>query len=121
MRKRLVLLFLLTAPALAGLAGLWWWDPPGVTLARFNRIEEGMTQNDVELLLGVPPGDFSPGGVNWEILHNGLRGINHTSRLWCDEECAIRIDFDEHGRVARKSWVDRRGSVLDRVRRWVGL
>jgi hypothetical protein len=123
MRKRIVLpSLLLIVLTIAGTAvWLWCWDPPGVTLARFNRIEEGMTQHDVELLIGRPPSDISPGGVNWGMLHNGLRGINHTNRLWCDDECAIRVDFDEEGRVANKRWVDGRGSVLERVRRWVGL
>ena len=85
MSKRLVrVLFVLIALA-SGCVVIWFVlpDPPGVSLANYGRISEGQSQQEVELLLGGPPSDFSPGGVDWSMLHNGLIPSGHTSRARC--------------------------------------
>jgi hypothetical protein len=41
---------------------------PGITRANFDRIEMGMTQVEVETLLGGPPDDIAPNGRDWSML-----------------------------------------------------
>jgi hypothetical protein len=90
---------------------------PGVTKENFDRLEDGMPFDAVAAVLG-PPGDESPGGRNWSLLHNGVMQIGHTRRVWAGDDGAARIEFDEHDRVHTKTWVDDPEPFARKVRRW---
>jgi hypothetical protein len=42
-----------------------WSARPGVTASNFARLELGMTQAEVEEILGGPPSHIAPNGRNW--------------------------------------------------------
>jgi hypothetical protein len=72
MSKKRLLLCSAALGACAGLAILvpaLWPEPPGVTYANFNRVEIGMSQAEVEAILGGPPRDTAPNGKSWFGLH----------------------------------------------------
>src|SRR5438045_683724 len=78
---------------------------PGVTKANFDRIEEGMTLQAVEQILGRP-GQYTWGGYHWE----------------ADDGATVFVVYDFDGASAgRKFWRDSRESPLDKIRRWLHL
>src|SRR5262245_22947693 len=89
----------------------------GITEANFDRIEEGMTQEDVERIVGCPPGDYTEGrAINFRC---GLGVVGIRCEAWVGYKGTILLDFREgDGRLERKvftqtfirpqeSWFDR--------------
>src|SRR5258708_4540691 len=118
MRKRIPLaLSLVACLALLAYAALWLLSSqPGISRANYERIQVGMTQQEVERLLAGPPRP-DPWTVPFE---GGVAQIGHTPRVWADDDAGIRIDFDKEGRVAVTQWAPRRESWWNRVRAWIG-
>src|SRR4051812_3706291 len=87
--KRL-LLWSLVAAALAG-GALWWWvtRPPSLEAA-LERIHEGMTQEEVEQVLGGPPNH--PG--DWETVDD-----KGEAAFWDARGGMVGVNFDRNGRV----------------------
>jgi hypothetical protein len=110
-RKRLFLG--VAAWACVGLAAVWFvWlrtPTPGITSANLRRIEMGMTQQQVEDILGGPPMHR----VEYPVIGVGGRPSRarpqegHLDR-WCGDELSIDVLFDGQGRVLRRN-----GSVLE--------
>ena len=108
MRKRLFL----SASIMAGfvcavLVVLAMLPPkPGVTKANFDLIENGMTEEEVELAFGESGRD---------IAFNGWKSWRSPNESWTN------IAFID-GRVVNKEWVDRdRETAFDKLRRWLRL
>jgi hypothetical protein len=114
----------------AGLIAFVGWrafapPPPRINLDSFARIQPGMTQAEVEAILGVPPGDYAAAGsvrptlgVNPNELPAGARRED-----WWAEEAAVAVWFGQDGRVVNAtaaSWTTD-SPWLERVRRWLGL
>lgn len=129
MRKRLFLG--LGLPALLLLGGyllLWLTIPPGyrITDENLERILPGMTEKEVERILGVPAGNYS-----------GKRGyfasrppdelerlLRQGHKEWVGEGLSIVVRFNEQGVVLNASRGANFGSspsFLDRLRRWLGI
>jgi len=95
--------------------------------ASLKLIQPGMTQADVEKVLGVPPGDYSHGGCVLDPFLDPPEdndGRNWIGRLWIGEEVAVFVFFDVSGNVAnaRKHLVQRNEqSFLAKIRRWLGV
>lgn len=71
---------------------LFEWMGTNNLQARFNRIENGMTINEVENLVGAASFPPSPRG------NDGL-----SSAMWCiPDQCAFRVWFDKDGKVINK-------------------
>jgi hypothetical protein len=75
----------------------------------FNQIEEGMTQEQVEALLGVPPGDYSKSiqavrGNRFGSL--GARRQGYRQEEWWSDWGIIRVAFRPDGVVAGKEFLD---------------
>jgi hypothetical protein len=114
--------------ALAGLAALCAYlsrpGPPGggVTWANVERIEVGMTQPQVEAVVGRPAQTRWRGPL--PITDNSPPGY-HVVLLWSDMECDILVYLDRDGRVISREGVGSGGSGppawYDRLRKRVGL
>src|SRR4051794_14971615 len=98
-----------------------FWPQARISEASCDLIQPGMPRHAVEGLLGGPPGAYTADGKDWSMgmLENGVRGIDHTREVWVGEDGGIRVDFDEHGRLAVSKWGPRHGSLWERVRGWV--
>jgi hypothetical protein len=81
---------------------------PGVTIANFDRIEEGMTRAEVEALLGEPRVINGPAGhaiwIDW---------VSDEGRI-----IATRFDNDK---LVEKSFHDQADGLIDKLRRWMGF
>jgi hypothetical protein len=82
---------------------------PRLTKENYGRLEPGMSQEDVEALLG-PPGDFRTGPTVCEFMISldylkaaGLWGKNPelSEQHWDGDEAEITVFFDTDGRVVR--------------------
>jgi hypothetical protein len=85
---------------------------PGVTKANFDRIEEGMTQAEVDALLGKSRRGSSTMGGGTIITfadYLGDDGARAAIVFWND-----RADGD-------KSWTDSTETLTDKLRRWLRL
>ena len=77
---------------------------PGVTRVNFDRIEERVTQEEVEAILGEP---------HLERVDNGL--------LWCGDGIEIYIAFDGRKNIKHKKLFPSTDTIVDKLRRWLGL
>jgi hypothetical protein len=89
--KQLLISALVLMSLLVIAFGFWFGIGPGINLAKYSNIRNGMAYQDVDILLG---GDGEPGeepvvdvSVTWYDHPNGL---------------TVVVDFDERGRVAGK-------------------
>jgi hypothetical protein len=80
-------------------------NQPGVTKANFDRIEEGMTLQEVEQIFG------RPGTYTWSCY------------WWQADGARVFVEFDYNGASAgRKTWwEDSTEPILDKLRRWLHL
>lgn len=124
MRKRnRVLLWagLLVALAGAVLVGVWLARAPAhrITFENLKEIRAGLTEQEVETILGAPAGDYSNGRTR---MWGGVsipRGVN---KSWIADDCAIEVAFAPNGRVGGISITDARPETwIDKLRRLLGL
>jgi hypothetical protein len=89
---------------------------PGVTKATLVQVEDGMTAQDVEVLIRVPP-SLSVGAT---VTRNGVSD-ELWLRRWCNADgSAANIYFDHRdGVVHEKHWDDSTATIGERLRRWV--
>jgi hypothetical protein len=108
--KRLLLIATLPLAALALTVGVLAMlqpdDRPGVTKANFDRIEYGMTKEQVEEIFG----------------REGVPLWSPRELLWAsDDGSEIEVDFGVVGCVQNKIWVSSNETILDKIRRWLHL
>ena len=123
-RKWLVLTLLLGAGFGGVLAYLCLVNRPGVTLANFERIENGMTQEQVEEILGSPA-NYRIDDKGLSTLH-GLRDAievkeGHYGQLWTPGSEWFLVCFDREGNVTTKGFRPSSLSIWDRFRELLGL
>jgi hypothetical protein len=118
-KRRWAICATLGAIALAVLLAVWLTRAPqgltdpraaAITRANFDRIVEGASADEVNRLLGVPPGDYrSPPGflivghghIPWTEQARG-----GTLRVWYVPRSHVEVLFDRNGRVVGKYWYD---------------
>ena len=94
MRKRTFIVAALFASlaSVGFVAALLMLNGPGVTKANFDRIEEGMTLQEVEQIFGTP-GKYTWGGHTWQ----------------ADDGASVFVEFAFSGESAgHKTWEDSR-------------
>lgn len=64
----------------------------------FGRIEKGMTSQEVESILGGPPGNYRS-CFSTRRRHTLVAGV--TAQEWESDQGAIRVGFDEEGKVVQ--------------------
>src|SRR4051794_26387227 len=107
-RRSLLGFGLLAMVAVAGGAVVWLAPQGGVRGAKFNLIQEGMTLAEVEAILGPP-------NKPWHVLPERNYGA-----AWQGGSAGVHVIFDDNGKVShRVNYVN--DSLLDKVRRWLGL
>ncbi len=121
-RKR-VALWVVVLVALAGVGwlGVLWTTAPThrITLANLEKVERARSEAEVEAIFGVPAGDYSGGRTR---VQGGVSYPGGINKKWIAEDCAYEIAFAPDGHVGGISVTDNRPpSLLDRLRRWVGL
>jgi hypothetical protein len=106
MRIRMLLGCGLLVLFVAGLSWFLWPSPPkhNINADGYQNIRLGMTEREVEEVLGVPAGDYGPG--KGEILDYGVfTATSHSIRTdpngkkWLAGSFAITVCFDERARV----------------------
>jgi hypothetical protein len=122
--RRWLIVGVVAGPGLLGLLALYTLSEPRIDAERFEKIQVGMTPEQVQSLIGVPPGNYTHGQL--KIIHDvGLEGSSDFYKEWVGEEIAILVWLDDAGKVSRKESVQTsnlllgRERFLDRVRRWL--
>ena len=102
----------------------------GITRANYEKIAEGMTREEVEEILGAPPGNYvngpGRGDLHWiEEPSGSLFPVDRlaTSSNWASIEGSIWVGFDRNGKVVGKmfgeEFVQREANLLEKVREWL--
>lgn len=124
MKKRFLLKFGLIA--VLGLAGfglyLWWTIPTnGINRASLWRIREGMSQEEVEAIIGMPPGDYRKASEQWArgigLTVQGGTGGSWTS-YWHADEHTIIVEFVDD-EVSRKRFYIVSETIWDKFLTWL--
>ena len=83
-------------------------------------IQKGMTQAEVEIIFGAPPGKYAEEGRR---LHFG--SIKRVGRIesWLGEEVTAEVSFDSSGKVSRAyvTAIRSEWSKLAKILRWFGM
>ena len=95
--------------------------PPSIGIrARFDQIQNGMTEDQVEDLLGGPRGVHDK-TMSYSTITTAVgtgSGRSHLS-WWYFPDCTIEVDFDEDGQVSGKRIEPRPPqSLFERAVRW---
>jgi hypothetical protein len=131
MRKRLAIGFVLLGSLLLFAYFIVGRSPraDGITLENFNKIEEGIDQEQVERILGIAAGDYGSG-------HSiGMSSANicfycrpeeshTTAKCWSNDQAEITIWFDDRtARVVGKSYHNpiRAPRTWQRFLAWLGV
>lgn len=132
MKRRLLYATVALAAVLVGAYALLWLTAPPerIDRATFERLRVGMTEGEVEELIGAPPGDYTRDPPEPE----PPRVLNDEPRLtlsrWAGPDGRIVVFFDHQGRIQEKEfwgWVPgdpfapQSRSLLARLRRGLGI
>jgi hypothetical protein len=103
-RRGLWLVPLAVLSVLLGLAIYRTLPPPArITEANYAAIQEGITSDEVERVLGAPPGNYASKPLYASALVGGPPG--HTElRKWTGDEGTIYLWFDSQSRVVTKAF-----------------
>src|SRR5262245_40711012 len=133
------------ALVLALLPWLYRRPHPQITEENFRKIKHGMTQQEVESILGGPPGDYASGiqyhcmscqGSTCSLFDNDRHGWkaippeqiqpyfpNGRITIWRGAEIAIGVEFDGNGTVFSMGiglgWAPPEPPILERIRDWL--
>jgi hypothetical protein len=116
MKKRRLILIASLSLAIAMFLGVLAMLPerPGVTKANFDRIQDGMTPDEVKENFGGRERDSA------YVDMDGFE-ISSTGQNWIvDDHSHVNIRFIQ-GRVVEKRWVVQDETLLMKIRRWLHL
>ena len=123
MKKQSFLKLILVA--LLGLAGfgvyLWWTIPTsGINRASVWRIREGMSQEEVEAIIGMPPGDYRSGSNEWlwQSRFPTGKGDGAWSLYWLADQSSIIVNFVNE-KVTRKRYHIVSETIWDKFLTWL--
>jgi len=129
MKRKLKWLAVVLAVSLLGLGtALLLWPRDRITAASWKQIRIGMTENQVEEILGQPGMSseeckfFEKGQFLSLQLAKPIYGVQATFKYWTSQRgTTMQIGFDERGHVsAKRLWSSGEPSFLDRIRDWLG-
>jgi hypothetical protein len=114
---------------LAGfLSFVWLHVGKRLNVESFSQIQFGMTQSEVEKLLGGPPGNYGRYSEKsgFMTLEGYFAPASAVEKVWCDDAHRFEVYFDPEGRVVglHKRAGYEQGSApswLERLRAWLGL
>jgi hypothetical protein len=133
MHRQKLLVALVVAVGLGAFLGWWIFvRSAGVNRRSFDRIQTGMSQREVEAILGGPPGDYTEAGSNsfdWSCVpRESVAPQTDTDgcrrEVWLAGGLSVSVYFRPDGVVADKGFVDftmSPPSVFDRIRGWLGM
>ncbi len=112
--------------AIAGVAvlmtvGVLVWSaapPSGIGRLSCIRVRTGMSQAQVEAVLGCPPGDYR--AEPHAICESWLHHLGETRQDWSSDDGQLRIVFAQR-RVVRAEWQPRHATAADRLLQWCAL
>jgi hypothetical protein len=82
---------------------------PGITQTNFDRIEKGITKEEVEAILGEPAFSRVKTRTPGNVVH-----------MWKSPSGSLAtVAFSEDGKVIRKSWPADDESIFRKFRRWL--
>jgi hypothetical protein len=107
----------------AGVVVGWWAaaTPAGVNRISYLRIGQGMRHEQVEAILGGPPGNYRTDGIDRIFMEGGLHRIGYRRQFWYGDDGDALIEFDSDKRVASREWRPRHATSRDRMVRRLGL
>ena len=121
-QRRLVVLAAVALALPAG--GVTWYltrPEPVITAERARSIQAGMTESEVEALLGGPAGDYA-GGAIVTYARGGVGADEtgyHQGTNWWGREGVIQVQFSKEGRVESAAYYPARS--VERVTLWERL
>jgi hypothetical protein len=122
-RIRFLLILAVAVVLLAGAVLIFFGPNPNITGESCEQIKPGMTQREVESILGCPAGDYRKNKGH----RFGITGLPPPPRgqLWFGREGMVVVIFDENGRVTHAGFIvadepEPTESYLDRLRLWLG-
>jgi hypothetical protein len=129
MRKRLLLMLgCVAAVLLAGYMTLRLTGPRHrITEENIKLIKKGMTEEEVEAILGSKAGSIPDGTLH---APNSLTVDSidtRSSKHWVGKDVDVSVGFDADGRVTSVTQLfildrsDRPETILDKLRRWLGM
>jgi hypothetical protein len=95
-----------------------------VTADSYDKIVDGMTEEQVETLLGGPAGDYSTTRAQMMMLSAGFCAMRSdwTLKTWVGNDCAIDVGFSEDGTVQTKRLCPiYRRTLVQRLLDWLGF
>jgi hypothetical protein len=107
MKTRRKTLALVAVVALAATAGLWFHGRTPSLKSRFTKIAAGMSQAEVEQVMGMPSGNYETGQSSWSAIRTFgeyTDGPIASSEIWLFDVASITVYFDGNGGVNGKSW-----------------
>ena len=128
MKRKLKWLAIVLAVSLLGFgAALFLWPRVRITAESYNMIEIGMTEKEVEGILGGP-GKSELLNMKNVAKEKGLpiiemfQGQIPKPKIWKGRRGIVQIQLDEESRVSGKSFLGfgERSSFIDRLRDWLG-
>jgi hypothetical protein len=108
--------------ALLGAFGAALWlgtQPSGIGRFSCLRIRVGMSPEQVEAVLGCPPGDYR--SEPRVICESWLHLPGQTRKDWYSDDGHVRVVFDVQRRVVGAYWLPRQETAIDRLAKWIGV
>lgn len=84
---------------------------PGITKANYDRIQDGMTFDEVRAFLGGPD-SFTDPSIEGSARRGELLWVN-------DDKSGAAVSFDENGKVFDKWWADSSEGLGEKLCRWI--
>jgi hypothetical protein len=76
-----------------------------ITEEVFNRIQDGMTEEEVAAIIGAPAGHYASSDVVFSVDWYRQIGLNpECLKAWVGDDGAIMLEFDTQGHVCCKSY-----------------
>ena len=110
------------------LSFVWLRASQRLNVENFSQIQQGMTQAEVEKLLGGPPGNYGRYSEKsgFMTLEGYFAPAGSVEKVWCNDKHRFEVYFDQDGQVVgqHKRAGYEQGSApswLERLRAWLGL
>src|SRR5438128_2180645 len=121
-RRRLFLLVARIVVLVGGLGFVLLRSTSPISQAGCDGIEKGMSQDEVETILGGPPGNYHNRQVDINVPDAPERGL--VMKLWIANDGAAFVWFDQTDNVRHVHFspaLNRNEGLFEKIRRWLRL